>query len=103
MLAKLYDTFFPTNFPALTNNPAHWTGDALSAKLKAMDPALPSHRNRAEEMRKLIDSCIASSREGQLLGSAAAVRRAYTGTLTIPTAELCLDYREVSMFLSNNA
>lgn len=103
MLAKLYDTLFPTSFPILTNNPAHWTGDALSAKLKAMNPALPSHRNRAEEMRTLIDSCIANSREGLLFGSAAAVRRAETGKLTIPTAELCLDYREISMFLSNDA
>lgn len=103
MLAKLYDTLFPTNFPTLSTNPAHWTGDALSAKLKTMNPELPSHRNRAEKMRKLIDSCIANTREGQQFGCAAAVRRAGTGKLTIPTAELCLDYREISMFLSNNA
>jgi hypothetical protein len=102
MLAKLYDTFFPTEFPKLSANPSHWTGEALNAKLRSMNPALPSHRRRAKELQALIDSCIANSKEGKSFGSAAAVRRAEAGRLTVPTAELCLDYREISMFLAKN-
>lgn len=100
MLAKLYDTLFPTEFPKLSANPSHWTGDALTAKLSAMNPALPSHRRRAKELQELVDGCIAISKEGKLFGSAAAVRRAQPGLLTVPTTELCLDYREISMFLA---
>lgn len=100
MLAKLYDTLFPTEFPKLSANPQHWTGDALTQKLDSMNPALPSHRRRAEELQALVDACIAKTKEGLLFGSAAAVRRADTGKLTIPTAELCLDYREIKMFLA---
>jgi hypothetical protein len=102
MLAKLYDTFFPTEFTKLPADPVHWTGDALTAKLRSLNPALPSHRRRAEELQALVDSCIANSKEGKMLGSAAAVRRAETGALTVPTAELCLDYREIRMFLAKN-
>jgi hypothetical protein len=102
MLAKLYDTLFPTKFPQLSANPLQWTGNALTVKLRAMNPALPSHRRRAKELQELVDSCIAKSKEGKTFGSAAAVRRADTGLLTVPTAELCLDYREISMFLAKN-
>lgn len=102
MLAKLYDTFFPTKFPQLSANPVQWTGDALNLKLRSMNPSLPSHRRRAKELQELVDSAIANSKEGKMFGSAAAVRRAETGMLTVPTAELCLDYREISMFLAKN-
>lgn len=100
MLAKLYDTLFPTQFPALSSNPLQWTGQALTVKLRSLNPARPSHRRRAKELQQLVDSCIANSKEGKMFGSAAAVRRADTGVLTVPTAELCLDYREISMFLA---
>jgi len=101
MLAKLFESLFPSNLPPLSKDSAQWTGDALSAKLKAMNPASAAHQRRAKEMQALIEECIANSKEGKAMGSAHAVRRADTGKLTVPTAELCLDYYAIARFLSS--
>jgi hypothetical protein len=100
MFSKLIDSLFPTQFTRLSSDSAHWTGDALSNTLKALNPAMPSHIARAREIRKAIDECIADSREAQVLGCAASVRRADTGKLTVYTADLVDDYRAVSRFIN---